>query len=359
MSVTFDINGAPVELLDVGQLVVLNDKQKPVDMWLIDRFFGTPLSFNGRTEVPVGEIDTVTPLAPFVNPGVAARQIKTVSSGKVGFVKPAYLKPKVTITPTDVHDAALITRLRQAGILSTGSNRLTDGELLLIDQIQKSKTLVDSIKNRKLLMARDCLLYAKMTFESDDFPTYTVDYERSAACTFTPAIKWDQANADPTADIDTMIAIAVDESGVSPTLALSSSKVFNTLMTNPKFKEHFVSPYAGVAVPFTPQFNDPTAPQYRGSIGNLQFWTYDGVYKFAGVTGRFIPTTYFGLISDANGYMAHCAIQNLKAFGQALEVFMHQWMENDPSSIQMVAESSPLAVPNNKNGVVGGTGFVS
>ena len=146
MSVTFDINGAPVELLEVGQLVLLHDKQKQVDTFLLDRFFPNRMSF-ARKDVPVGEIDTVTPLAPYVSPGVAARQIKTGDSGNVKFVKPAYLKPQMSITPADVFDTVLITKLRQAGVLATGSNRLSVGEALSVVKIKKSQSIIISLQS--------------------------------------------------------------------------------------------------------------------------------------------------------------------------------------------------------------------
>lgn len=358
MSVSFDINGAPIELLEVGQLATINDKQKQVDTWLLDTFFPNPLAY-ARTDVPVGEIDTVTPLAPFVMPNVAARQIKDKNTGKVDYVKPAYLKPQVSITPTDVYDSVLVARLRQAGILSTGSNRPSDAEALLIDQIQKSRTLVDAVKSRKVMMARDCLLTGKMTFASDDFPSVTVDYGRSAACTFTPATKWDAVGATPLDDIEIMITRAVDEGGVMPTVALTSSKVFNNLFRNAAFKEQFQTPYAGIQVVANPVFTNPTMPQLRGTFGGIQFWTYDNTFRIGSTVSRFIPIDYFGLISDMAGFLAHCAIQNLEAYGQPLDYFLYQWQEKNPSSIQMVAESSPLIVPSNKNGVVGGTGFIT
>jgi hypothetical protein len=68
-------------------------------------------------EVPVGELNTATPLAPFVSPNVAGRQINVAESGKVGFVKPAYLKPMVTIVPSDVQDSALVRNCAVMGLL--------------------------------------------------------------------------------------------------------------------------------------------------------------------------------------------------------------------------------------------------
>lgn len=264
----------------------------------------------------------------------------------------------VTVVPSDVQDTALVSQLRRYGIVATGSNRLSDAELLLIDQAQKAIYLRQSIENRKLLIARDVLLYGKTTFASSDFPSYTVDYERNAACNFAPLVKWNQANATPVKDIQSMINISVDHANVSPNLALTSSKVFNALIQNEEFKEKFIKPYASISVPITPTFDDPSKPQYRGTIDNIQIWTYDATHNMDGSAERFIPEDFFGLVSDANGWIAHCAIQNIEAFGQPLEFFLDQWQEKNPPSIQMLAESSPLAVPNNKNGLVGGRGFV-
>ncbi len=358
MSQTFTFQNAPVELLDVPQLVLLTDTTQKVDTWLMDRFFPQRVSYT-KKEVPVGELNTATPLAPFVTPTAAGRQIKVSESGNVKFVKPAYLKPMMTVFPSDVQNTALITQLRKFGVIATGSNRLSDADLLLIDQAQKALYLRQSIENRKLLIARDVLLYGKTTFASADFPMYEVDYERNAACTFAPLIKWGQSGATPIKDIQTMIDLSVEHSGTSPTMALTTSKVYNTLIKDPEFKEKFIAPYAGISVPLTPTFDQMDKPQFRGTVDNIEIWTYDVQHSIGGGTpGRFIPEDFFGLISDANGWIAHCAIQNVEAFGQALEFYLSQWQEKNPSSIQMLAESSPLAIPNNKNGLVGGRGFV-
>ena len=108
MGRTFEFQNAPVELLDIPQLVLLTDTTQRVDTWLIDRFFPQRVSYN-KKEVPVGELNTATPLAPFVTPSVGARPIKVGESGKVDFVKPAYLKPMMTVMPADLQNSALVS----------------------------------------------------------------------------------------------------------------------------------------------------------------------------------------------------------------------------------------------------------
>ncbi|UOH20467.1 major capsid protein [Acinetobacter sp. NyZ410] len=357
MSQTFTFQNAPVELLDIPQLVLITDKMKKVDTWIIDRFYPQRVAYN-KTVVPVGELNTATPLAPFVTPSTGARPIDVAETAQVDFVKPAYLKPMMTVTPATIQDSALVNQLRQHGIIATGSNRLSDADLLLIDQAQKAIYLRQSIENRKLLIARDVLLYGKTTFASADFPKYEVDYRRNPACNFSPLIKWGQVGAKVMDDLQAMIDISIEHGGSSPHMIVTSSKVFNAMRQDPEFKEKFIAPFAGISVPLTPSFDHKDKPQFRGTVDNIEIWTYDVQHNMYGAAGRFIPEDFFGMINDANGWIAHCAIQNLEAFGQALEFFLTQDQKKNPSSIELLAESSPLAVPNNKNGLVGGHGFV-
>ncbi len=48
MSQTFTFQNAPVELLDIPQLVLLTDKTKKVDTWLMDKFFPQRVSYNKK-----------------------------------------------------------------------------------------------------------------------------------------------------------------------------------------------------------------------------------------------------------------------------------------------------------------------
>ena len=48
MSQTFTFQNAPVELLDVPQLVLLTDTTQKVDTWLMDRFFPQRVSYTKK-----------------------------------------------------------------------------------------------------------------------------------------------------------------------------------------------------------------------------------------------------------------------------------------------------------------------
>ena len=120
----FDIQGAPLELLDVGELALIHSNYKPVDTWLLDKFFPNRPLFE-RKDVPLAEITSDHDLAPLVSPKNAGKAFDTNQAGEVRYVKPAYYKPKNQVTPADTFEIALLERFRSAEIISTCSQSLS------------------------------------------------------------------------------------------------------------------------------------------------------------------------------------------------------------------------------------------
>lgn len=358
MAQTFTVNGAPLELLDVGELALIHSNYKPMDTWIVDTFFPNRPAFD-RDEVPMAEINTVHDLAPLVSPQQPGKPFDTTRAAKAEFVQPAYYKPKNMVTPATSFDEALMERLRSAGIISTGSQQLSDQEKMMIAQIAVMKRNHDAIDNSVLLMATKLLLDGKYLLQSDDYEYNMVDYGRDASLTFTPTVPWNQANATPIADIATMKKRQLAVDGGSAKKAIMSGLVWSALSSNDEFKEQFVKPYAGIAVPYTPSLNVHEGAAFKGYIEDIELWVYDATYRTKAGVQRFIPQDYFGLVSDTQGSIAQCKIKNMLANGMVAKYFDRQWYNEDPSGIFLMTESAPLAVPSNKNGVVGGTGFIS
>lgn len=358
MTISINIQGQPFELLDVNELAIINDKTKTTDSWLLDTFFGNKIAFNNKDAVPLDELDTSQPLAPFVSPLAQGKPISTQGEFKRQYVKAPYLKPADVVTPDTVFETALISQLQQRGLIGRGA--MSAGEQLLVAQISKFNRLRQSIINRKVLMATQILTTGKTLAVGDDYPAQLIDFGRHANLAFNPTVAWDEVNATVVSDIETMIGSLVEHGGQAPTTAIMSSKVFNAMHKNDEFKERLQKPLGSTAPDiFAPRFNRNDIPLYRGSFDGIDFWTYDVSHKLTGVVQRFIPATGFYLISDTNGYQAQCMIKHLEAYGQALEFFDYQVIEKDPSTIKLLCESSPLILPSNPNGVVGGDKFVS
>lgn len=357
MPQSFTVNGAPLELLDVGELALIHTNHKPMDTWLTDKFYPNRPSFD-RDEVPLAELNTVHDLAPLVSPHQPGKSFDTKRAAKVDFVKPAYYKPKNIVTLATSFDEALMERLRTAGIISTGSQQLSDQEKMMIAQIAVMKRNHDAIDNSVLLMATELLLNGKYLLQSDDYEYNMVDYERDASLTFTPVTPWNQAGAKPVTDMETMEQRLLDAGGGSSKAYLMSGKVWVALSANDEFKERFVKPYAGIAVPYKPSLNVQEGASFKGYLDDKELWVFDATYRLKSGVKRFIPNDYFGAISDFGGSIAQCKIKNTLANGAVQKYFDRQWYNEDPSGIFLMTESAPLAVPSNKNGVCGGTGFI-
>ena len=350
MPQSFTVNGAPLELLDVGELALIHTNHKPMDTWLTDKFYPNRPSFD-RDEVPLAELNTVHDLAPLVSPHQPGKPFDTKRAAKVEFVKPAYYKPKNIVTLATSFDEALMERLRTAGIISTGSQQLSDQEKMMIAQIAVMKRNHDAIDNSVLLMATELLLNGKYLLQSDDYEYNMVDYERDASLTFTPVTPWNQAGAKPVTDMETMEQRLLDAGGGSSKAYLMSGKVWVALSANDEFKERFVKPYAGIAVPYKPSLNVQEGASFKGYLDDKELWVFDATYRLKSGVKRFIPNDYFGAISDFGGSIAQCKIKNTLANGAVQKYFDRQWYNEDPSGIFLMTESAPLAVPSNKNGV--------
>jgi hypothetical protein len=358
MPQSFVINNAPLELLGVDELALIHSNYAPMDTWLLDKLFPRRKSFTTNT-VPIAELETESDIAPLVAPQIPGKPFDRTTAIQVQHLNPAYLKPKNQITPATAWDTALLARLRDSNIISTGSNQLSTSEQYVIAQIETMKRNHDAIDNRKILMAAELVTTGQIILESDDYTKNVVSYGRDASLAFTPANAWDQVGATPVEDIDTMAQRMLDEDGGEAKMILTTGKVWSVLEKNADFKAKFVAPYAGISVPYRPELNASRSAKFKGYLGDIEIWTYDATYKNKGQTKRFIPQDYFALIADNNGYVTQCKIENIHANGLALEYFDRQWYEEDPSGIMLLTESAPLVVPSNKNGICGGTGFIT
>ncbi|WP_180005168.1 MULTISPECIES: major capsid protein [unclassified Acinetobacter] len=356
MAQTFQVNGAPMELLDIGELTMVHQSYEPLDTWLLDRFFpnlrGIPLD-----KVPVGELSSSIDVAPLVASHLPGQPFNTETAVKVDHVLPAYLKPKNQVTQSNNFDLALVNKLRQAGFLATGSQVLSEQDKWILGQIETVQRNRNSVDNRKVLMAAEYLTTGKMLLESDNYTRNEVSYSRNASLSFNPTIAWDQPGAKPYKDVKTMAQLIIDNGGGTPNTLLLSNKNWGYLKADPEFQDEFVKPNAGINIPFKQTMGISNKPVFHGTFDNIEIWTLDATYNHNGSPKRYIPSGYVGLHADTNGFQAQCKIKHIDAGGQPLTYFDKQWQPEDPGGIVALTESAPLLVPSNKNGWCGGTAF--
>lgn len=356
MPQTFTINNASLELLDVSEMVLVHEAHKPLDLWLLNKFFPNLRGF-ARDEVPIAELSAEIDVAPLVYYTEAGVPFDPETATKVDFVQPAYLKPKNMVTPSNSFDLALVNKLRTVGILATGAQALSDAEKLILGQVETIKRNRDSIDNRKVLMAAEYITTGQMVLESKKYKRNTVSFGRDASMSYNPTVAWDQSGAKPYQDIKTMAQRLVDGGAGAAKVLLTSSKNWGYLKNDPEFIADYVKPNEGINIPFAQTMGISESAVYRGSFDNVEVWTYDATYVQGGQRKRYIPSGYVGLIADISGFIAQCQVKHMEAAGQPLEYFDVQWQEKDPSGIFVLTESAPLPVPSNKNGICSGTAF--
>lgn len=360
MSITVDVKGQRVKLIDVNELAVFHNKTTKVSTWFLDTFFPNRRVFEG-TEIPLGELDTSTPIAPLVAPSVQGRVLLDQAKYNVTHVTPAYLKPSAFITPKNVTDLAIINNMRQAGFIGQ-TNDMSLTEKMRMAQVGIFARNRDSITNFNILMAIEVLLKGKVVLKSADFPETTVDFGRNAEMVFTPTTKWDAVGATPITDIRTMNARLSEHGGTDGSIILTTSKVFGSMVNSDEYKNEIVkSQGANAANPLSVgSVGGMQEAKYRGDLDGIQVWTLDATYRDEnGAIKRYITEKSFYLIADMDGFLCNCEIQHLDAMNTLVDVYDYIVPNADPSGIKLISESSPLAVPSNVNGVVGGEAFLA
>lgn len=356
----FEYKGLPVDLIGDFNLTLLNNKNRDGGKWLTDTFFSREV-ITSEKKLAIGELNMSTPIAPFVNPCVEGRPIRTNNSGKVSFVDFAYVKPKMVIEPCTMVDSAILEQLRQGGM--TISQRMTDAEALTIDQIQKNLLMTKSIDNRVNLMAAEVFRTGKVIVMSDDQPRFEVDYGRDPSANFVPAITWDQATATPVQDIETMANLAFDLTGNYGMKLVMRTKVWKALVKHNDFNDVFIKPYGGIRnVLEGTTFNTATdQANMKIKLDNgVEIWTYDGFYTdAAGVRQFYLPENYCGLVTGMDGVRAYGKIQDIDANFEGFKYYSKTFKQQDPSLLFTMVQSAPMVVPSHANMVIGGNGFVA
>lgn len=360
---TFD-NNETIDTASFEELAAIYDFSKPVSSFFRDRYFSNPIYLNGEDKVPVGDIKTYVPLAPAVLPTAQGRVIKDQVQANVDYIPAPYFKPAMVVEPLSKIDAKLQKLLQNMRVIA---NTATGVPPTLQDEWEMAAahsyfTLRQSLNARIALMCRDAMLYGKVVVQGDDNAGITVDFGRHSDLSFSPSIAWDQVGATPYQDIRNMVALAVEHGKRRPKDAVMPSRVFNALADNKEFNERFTAALPNNATRvFNGTFGGEEDAVLQGNVDGINFWTYDAEYEKAdGTSEDMIPQDGFWLISETNNPLYFCMIKHRKNPAKlAMEFMPYHTFSDDPSVDKFIADSSPLPVTINKNGAVGGTGFIT
>lgn len=326
-----------VELMDT-----IDQAYKPIS-FLSNVFFPEVQTFNSSA-IAFDRIRGARRLAPFVSPCVEGRPVRRNGRTTDSF-SPAYIKPKMALTPCD-------SVSRMPGERIGGSMSLAERRDL---QIEKDlMTQVDMIDNRLEWMAAQAMVFGYVDVVGDDYPLVRVDFQRNAAnaVILAGANLWSAvATAKPVSNLTTWAAIVAANQGGTVTDVIMGANVWAAFSATDEFRNLYKLMQApGGPLPgLLPTVWDNEQKVFQGQFGQFRIWTYNGTYTDdLGAAQFYIPPNDVILVAkqEMKGVQAFGAIMDHDSL-EAAQYFPKMWKQNDPSVIYTMVQSAPLLVPRN------------
>lgn len=292
-------------------------------------------------------------LAPFVSPNVQGRIMRRQGYSARSF-KPAYVKPKHIIVPTDA-----IARLAGEPLLG-GVSMQARFDYHVVNSLRLER---ESIERRLDWMASKAIIDGVVTVEGDDYPSQTIDFNRDPSLTSTllTTARWDQlATADPLGDLSTMADRAFYLGNGPITDIVFGANAWKNFIRNSAVLELLSTLRRGATSSFnvTPVIsaNFQAMGNIVGSSGSWNMWRYSNWYNETDSEGN-LTLRQFLDPNDVVGYGG--IVEGIQAFGAIMDadadflaeatIYPKMWREPDPSAVYTMSQSAPLMVPTNPN----------
>lgn len=289
-------------------------------------------------------------LAPFVAPNVQGRIMRQRGRPMASF-KPAYVKPKHSVTP----DRAIP---RRPGEPLLGNLTLEQRWNAIIADCLRDER--ESIERRWDWMACQATVYGYVDVYGEDYPRVRVDFNRDPALTFilSGAAAWNQTTATPLEDINVARETAFAKGGSSVNDLVFGLTAWGNFTKRVNLKDLMSRDNRGSnSTMNTTGLRSGEPFEYQGRIegpnggGFIDLWTYSNEYEDEdGVMVPFMdPRDVVGIGSNFQGVRAFGAIMDKRSL-QAVPMFPKVWdADEDPSGTFTMTQSAPLMVPGNPN----------
>jgi hypothetical protein len=337
-------------------LGVLESLKPPVTFFL-DKFFPNEVQSDVE-EILFDVVDEDNRLAPFVSPLVRGKVMEN-QGHKTRVFKPAYLKPKNTVRPTDAIQRVAGEKLN--GEMSMGERR----KVHIRRHLQRQW---NAIVRRWEVMCVEALRLGKVTVSGEGYKTQVIDFGRDPAhrIVLSGADLWTASTATPDDDLEewAILAREADESDA----ALVEDVVLGTAAMTALRKWLRNEKPELLAILLNSQHRGQTTdlqmgPQsvrkvaYQGMLGSFRLWTYADTYKDEnGNKVQVFPSNEVLLVAaEVRGTRCFGAIMDHAAGERglaAMPIFPKMWVQDEPSIEFIMTQSAPLMVPLRPNATV-------
>lgn len=283
-------------------------------------------------------------LAPFVKRGHPAK-IMSQNAMKTALVEPPTIRIKKPLTAEDL----LMHRAPGSSIYvpgSSGGDQVAEARKLKIAMEQKE--MRDTIERTIENMCCQVIVNGKISYSDDDL-AFEVDYARPDANkpTLLSTRKWDApTTALPLDDLDAWELVIRKATGKIATMAIMSTATFNKMIATTQVTKYLNLLKVDLGEVKTDPVLIAGGLKRVANLKNIDFFTYDNFYQDS--AGDYQP--YFAdgkvvMLSPSENYKIHYGmIEDLKSGPVIGKVFSKDWVTEDPSEYNILAESHPLPV---------------
>ena len=343
----------PITIYEPVVLIgVLDSLQNAPSTWARDRYFPQESVSEGEV-IAFDVIDKKRRLAPFVHPTMKGKIVEGRGFSTRHF-KPAYVKPKAIVKPTDA--------LKRTAGEPIGGGNLTPAARLDRHVANHLQDQDEMISMREEVMCMEALRLGQVTVSGEGYGTVVVSFSRDAALRGVLSgsgaynSPWSDAAAKPLQFIEEKAVLIRTKSGgavvrdvICGTAAYTAllARLSDTEKTVLFNSQNRASPSTNV------ELGPRTAEKfvYQGMIGQFNFFTYsDTSWDDEGTEIDVMPADEIILAGgDIEGCRCYGAILDVEAGLAPVRRFPKMWPEQDPSALYIMTQSAPLMVPLRPN----------
>ncbi|MEL4071758.1 major capsid protein [Ochrobactrum sp. GPK 3] len=339
--------------------------ERPTDFWR-KTFFGGAAHFSKNKEIHFGEITGNRAMAPFALPSHLGKPIFKDRGVKLESFLPGYIKLLDAVRP---EDATTVTPEE----LLTG-NQLDMNARFDLRTAEISRQHLEAIYRTWDWMCARAIIDGKVVIKYDvdqgqAHPEVTIDFGRDAAHTvvYTAGNDWSDPNLDIFDHVQSWIDVGRKAKfGGSFNRMIVGANVAPYFQANKSILDKLSTQIrGGEGTTFTRGLQyyseDNNTPTYLGTLGGnggaMEVYTYsDQQIDDAGNLIEVLdPNDVLLTAGGVEGLMAFGAIYDLQAIGAGsgggarTDIFQKQYVNDNPSQLNMLSQSAPLPIPRYPN----------
>lgn len=331
-------------------LGTMRQMEPPSNYWL-GLAFPQTIQFDTE-EIDFSKLQENRKIAPLVVPTAQGVPIYSAAEER-GSVKPAYVKPKDTVSASRViRRAAGFGELNSSAPMSPQQRY----QAIVADILRQHR---EAIERRWEWMAAEAVINGSVTLEDDNYPRKVVDFQRAAGhtVTLTGGNRWGDSGVSILGLIETWKkTMRRAKHGGVPNRITVGTDAWDAMRADTEIRDLLKTDYRPEqqgGLNLNLGVMEGLEVERVGSIsGTLDVYVYSDYYELAdgSVTDFMSPKDIVMTSPSISGIRCFGAIQDVSAGFQPLAIFPKMWNQEDPSATFVMSQSAPLMVPLNPNG---------